>query len=119
MIYTLAQLGEMTPMEYPEIELPAFYQEQVNELYNDENLADEGFFEHYHKILEQYINGYQIGEKVHWNDPCLNEYGDIVDIAEAKARVFEVIDIINEDVYRISDSYTDVEVYSAELERVS
>ena len=31
----------------------------------------------------------------------------------------EVIDIINEDVYRISDSYTDVEVYSAELERVS
>lgn len=110
---TLAQLEEMTPTEYDNI----FYQEQVNELYNNVSINDEEFIQMYHDILVTYISGYQIGEIVRWNDPCIDEYEG--DKEEALNRRFEVIDVIDYDIFRISDSYTDAEVYSRELERFS
>lgn len=56
-----------------------------------------------------------IGDKVKWNDPAINDF-DPSERELQKSRVYEVVDIINEDMVLIADEYGEGEVFVGELE---
>lgn len=62
----------------------------------------------------------QIGQKVKWNDPCINDFGE--DAEEQLNKVWEVCEIktTNEDIQKddiivISDGISETEVFLSEL----
>lgn len=56
----------------------------------------------------------RIGTKVKWNDPAIEEFeGEERELQ--KSRVYEVVDIINEDAVLLEDEYGEVEAYVSEL----
>lgn len=56
----------------------------------------------------------RIGTKVKWNDPAIEEFsGEERELQ--KSRVYEVVDIINEDAVLLEDEYGEVEAYVNEL----
>ena len=65
---------------------------------------------------------YEIGASCHWNYPNIDEYDDVED---ARNRIFKIISIGDNDVYEndddiivITDGFSEVEVYSNEIEIV-
>jgi hypothetical protein len=59
----------------------------------------------------------EIGTKVKWNDVVIAEFqGKERELQEK--RVYEVVDIINEDMVLIADEYGEGEVFIGELEVV-
>ena len=56
----------------------------------------------------------RIGTKVKWNDPAIEEF-DGEERELQKSRVYEVVDIINEDAVLLEDEYGEVEAYVSEL----
>lgn len=70
------------------------------------------------------IQNITIGQRVKWNDPCINEYGD--DAEEQLNKTWEVYDIKTEDgtvtydddIVCISDGVSEAEVFASELEMV-
>lgn len=56
----------------------------------------------------------KIGDKVKWNDPAIEEYGEEMEVA--KERKFTILEI-NEDIVLCSDGVTEVECYYNELEK--
>jgi hypothetical protein len=65
--------------------------------------------------LESY--SIEIGTKVKWNDVAIAEFqGKEREIQEK--RIYEVIDIINEDMVLIADEYGEGEVFIGEIEVV-
>lgn len=58
---------------------------------------------------------FNIGNKVKWNDPAINDF-DPSERELQKSRVYEIVDIINEDMVLIADEYGEVEVFVCELE---
>lgn len=58
----------------------------------------------------------KVGDKVKWNDPAIQDYGE--DMAMAKARVFTIVEI-DDEVALCSDGHTEVECYVSELEPIT
>lgn len=59
----------------------------------------------------------EIGTQVKWNDVAISEFkGKERDIQQN--RIYEVIDIINDDMILIADEYGEGEVYVNEIEIV-
>lgn len=58
-----------------------------------------------------------IGDYVKWHDPALDDF-DIEDREYQKDRVYEVIDIYENDIILIADDFGEVEVLEHELERL-
>lgn len=56
----------------------------------------------------------RIGTKVKWNDPAIEDYkGEERELQ--KSRVYEVVDIIDEDAVLLEDEFGEVEAYVNEL----
>lgn len=64
------------------------------------------------------MNAYdiEIGTQVKWNDPAIAEFKEGKERELQMSRVFEVVDIINEEVVLIADEYGEGEVLIDELE---
>ena len=64
-------------------------------------------------------NEFNVGTKVKWNDPAINEFYE-EDREEQLNRIYEIVEIINksEGIVLIKDEYGEAEVYIDELERV-
>jgi hypothetical protein len=58
----------------------------------------------------------EIGTKVKWNDPAIEDFAEGKERELQKSRIFEVVDIINEDMVLIADEYGEGEVLVDELE---
>ena len=58
----------------------------------------------------------EIGTKVKWNDPAIADFAEGKERELQKSRIFEVVDIINEDMVLIADEYGEGEVLVDELE---
>ena len=56
----------------------------------------------------------RIGTRVKWNDPAIEEF-EAEERELQKSRVYEVVDIINEDAVLLEDEYGEVEAYVNEL----
>lgn len=56
----------------------------------------------------------RIGTKVKWNDPAIEEFEE-EERELQKSRVYEVVDIINEDAVLLEDEFGEVEAYVNEL----
>lgn len=56
----------------------------------------------------------RIGTKVKWNDPAIEEFNE-EERELQKSRVYEVVDIINEDAVLLEDEFGEVEAYVNEL----
>lgn len=56
----------------------------------------------------------RIGTKVKWNDPAIEEF-EAGERELQKNRVYEVVDIINEDAVLLEDEFGEVEAYVNEL----
>ena len=56
----------------------------------------------------------RIGTKVKWNDPAIDDYKE-EERELQKSRVYEVVDIINEDAVLLEDEFGEVEAYVNEL----
>lgn len=60
---------------------------------------------------------YKIGTKVKWNDVAIADFqGKERELQES--RVYEIVDIINDDMVLIADEYGEAEVFVDELEVV-
>lgn len=56
----------------------------------------------------------RIGTKVKWNDPAIEDFeGEERELQ--KSRIYEVVDIINEDAVLLEDEFGEVEAYVNEL----
>lgn len=64
------------------------------------------------------MNAYdiEIGTQVKWNDPAIAEFKEGKERELQMSRVFEVVDIINEEVVLIADEYGEGEVLIDELD---
>ena len=85
-----------------------------NEIVDDcitDYLSDE-----YGYLIESYELSYNlnVGDKVKWHDVAIDDFGEDKELQES--RVYEVVDIINDDVVLIADEYGEAEVYISELE---
>lgn len=58
----------------------------------------------------------EIGTKVKWNDPAIADFKEGKERELQKSRIFEVVDIMNEDIVLIADEYGEGEVFVDELE---
>lgn len=56
----------------------------------------------------------RIGTKVKWNDPAIEDFEE-EERELQKSRVYEVVDIINEDAVLLEDEFGEVEAYVHEL----
>lgn len=55
-----------------------------------------------------------IGTKVKWNNPSIEKF-DGEEREHQENRIYEVVDIINEDAVVLEDEYGEVEAYVSEL----
>lgn len=64
------------------------------------------------------MNAYdiEIGTQMKWNDPAIAEFKEGKERELQMSRVFEVVDIINEEVVLIADEYGEGEVLIDELD---
>ena len=64
------------------------------------------------------MNAYdiEIGTRVKWNDPAIAEFKEGKERELQMSRVFEVVDIMNEEVVLIADEYGEGEVFVDELD---
>lgn len=72
------------------------------------------------KLLDiAYENEFNVGTKVKWNDPAINEFNE-EDREEQLNIIYEIVEIINksEGIVLIKDEYGEAEVYIEELERI-
>jgi hypothetical protein len=53
---------------------------------------------------------------VKWNDPAIEDFAEGKERELQKSRIFEVVEIINEDMVLIADEYGEGEVLVDELE---
>lgn len=60
----------------------------------------------------------EIGTKVKWNDPAIANFKEGKERELQKSRIFEVVDIMNEEIVLIADEYGEGEVFIDELEVV-
>ena len=60
----------------------------------------------------------EIGTKVKWNDVAIAEFKEGKERELQESRVYEIVDIINDDMVLIADEYGEGEVFIDELEVV-
>lgn len=65
-----------------------------------------------------FANGFRIGDKVKWEDPALDDF-DSDEKEIQKERVYKIIEVINDEIFLISDDFGDSEVFVDELIRVA
>jgi hypothetical protein len=64
--------------------------------------------------LYQIYDKFNVGDKVKWHDVAIDDFWEDKEIQEN--RIYEVVNIINDDVVMIADEYGEAEVYTSELE---
>lgn len=65
-----------------------------------------------------FANGFRIGDKVKWEDPGLDDF-DFNERESQKERVYEIIEVLNDEMFLISDDYGNSEVFVDELIKVA
>ena len=58
----------------------------------------------------------EIGTKVKWNDPAIADFTEGKERELQKSRIFEVVDIIDDETVLIADEYGEGEVFIDELD---
>ncbi len=61
------------------------------------------------------MDNMKVGDKVKWNDPAIEDYGEEKELANK--REFTILEI-NGDIVLCSDGVTEVECYCDELEKI-
>lgn len=82
----------------------------------EDNCVTDYLSDEYGYLINSYELSYNlnVGDKVKWHDVAIDDFGEDKELQES--RVYEVIDIINDDVVMIADEYGESEVYISELE---
>lgn len=85
----------------------------------DDDCVTDYLSDEYGYLIESYAlthisDKFNVGDKVKWHDVAIDDFGEDKEIQEN--RIYEVVNIINDDVVMIADEYGEAEVYTSELE---
>ena len=58
----------------------------------------------------------EIGTKAKWNDPAIEDFKEGKERDFQKSRIYEIVDIINDDMVLIADEFGEGEVFIDELD---